>query len=239
MWRRCKRQRSCRSYGRGKLSRSSRSDSNNNVFSSLFRTSGISHVTLASGIKVSKVEEEVGVDASDPFKLKTGGLLDLARARQAKALEDPDAEDGGGGDGLGMGVLVGPDGTAVGTQFSRETRVRDEDEEMRKFIEAEMEKRRGKGEEDGEGGPVKGSNYLSPEDRALLSLPEHLKKSTFRKNEEMLSSQMLSGIPEVDLGIEEKIRNIEATESAKKKMAERVKGTRGNNSVFIAGRRRH
>ena len=206
MWRRCKRQRSCRSYGRGKLSRSSRSDSNNNVFSSLFRTSGISHVTLASGIKVSKVEEEVGVDASDPFKLKTGGLLDLARARQAKALEDPDAEDGGGGDGLGMGVLVGPDGTAVGTQFSRETRVRDEDEEMRKFIEAEREKRRGTGAEDGE----------------------------------MLSSQMLSGIPEVDLGIEEKIRNIEATESAKKKMAERVKGTRGNNSnVFIAGRRRH
>ena len=27
----------------------------------------------------------------------------------------------------------------------------------------------------------------------------------------MLSSQMLSGIPEVDLGIDEKIRNIEAT----------------------------
>lgn len=36
----------------------------------------------------------------------------------------------------------------------------------------------------------------------------------------MLSSQMLSGIPEVDLGIEEKIRNIEATEDAKKKLAE-------------------
>ena len=36
----------------------------------------------------------------------------------------------------------------------------------------------------------------------------------------MLSSQMLSGIPEVDLGIEEKIRNIEATEAAKKKAAE-------------------
>jgi hypothetical protein len=34
----------------------------------------------------------------------------------------------------------------------------------------------------------------------------------------MLSSQMLSGIPEVDLGIEEKIRNIEATESAKKRL---------------------
>ena len=31
---------------------------------------------------------------------------------------------------------------------------------------------------------------------------------------------MLSGIPEVDLGIDEKIRNIEATEFAKKRLAE-------------------
>uniref|UniRef100_A0A1B6CU88 Uncharacterized protein n=2 Tax=Clastoptera arizonana TaxID=38151 RepID=A0A1B6CU88_9HEMI len=34
----------------------------------------------------------------------------------------------------------------------------------------------------------------------------------------MLSNQMLSGIPEVDLGIEAKIRNIEATEDAKLKL---------------------
>ncbi len=39
----------------------------------------------------------------------------------------------------------------VGTQFSRETRVRDEDEEMRKFIEGEMEKRKaGVADNDGE-----------------------------------------------------------------------------------------
>ena len=53
-----------------------------------------------------------------------------------------------------------------------------------------------------------------------MSLPEHLRKSHSKKNEEMLSSQMLSGIPEVDLGIDEKIRNIEATEFAKKRLAE-------------------
>ena len=34
----------------------------------------------------------------------------------------------------------------------------------------------------------------------------------------MLSSQMLSGIPEVDLGMEAKIKNIEATEAAKNKI---------------------
>lgn len=110
----------------------------NNVSSS-FRSNGISHVTLASGLKVSKVEEQLAVDASDPFKLKTGGLLDLARARQAKAAEDP-AEGTDREAMLSMG-LAGEDGV-VGTQFSKETRVRDEDEEMRKFIEAEMEKRK-------------------------------------------------------------------------------------------------
>ena len=62
--------------------------------------------------------------------------------------------------------------------------------------------------------------YVSPEEQALLSLPELLSKSHSKKNEEMLSSQMLSGIPEVDLGIDEKIRNIEATEFAKKRLAE-------------------
>lgn len=34
----------------------------------------------------------------------------------------------------------------------------------------------------------------------------------------MLSNQMLNGIPEVDLGIDVKIKNIEATEAAKEKL---------------------
>lgn len=39
-------------------------------------------------------------------------------------------------------------------------------------------------------------------DDVLFEVPEHLRKSTTKKSEEMLSNQMLSGIPEVDLGIE-------------------------------------
>merc|ERR1711937_68204 len=88
---------------------------------------------------------------------------------------------------------------------------------MQKFIEKEMEKRRGKRQDSD---PNEHEKYLTPEEAALLSLPDHLKKSQSKKNEEMLSSQMLSGIPEVDLGIDEKIRNIEATENAKKKLAQ-------------------
>lgn len=60
--------------------------------------------------------------------------------------------------------------------------------------------------------------YLSPEEAALLSLPEHLRVSSTHRSEEMLSNQMLNGIPEVDLGIEAKIKNIEATEAAKEKL---------------------
>ena len=72
-----------------------------------------------------------------------------------------------------------------------------------KYIEQQLnEKKRlaslaKKGPEESE--PTK---FLSPEEMALMSLPEYLRKSGSTKSEEMLSNQMLSGIPEVDLGIE-------------------------------------
>ncbi len=39
---------------------------------------------------------------------------------------------------------------------------------------------------------------------ALYELPEHIKNigASSKKSEDMLSNQMLSGIPEIDLGIE-------------------------------------
>ena len=188
------------------------------------RSAGISNITLAVGRKVSKAEEMAAKDAEDPFKIKSGGLVDLQTARRRLDEENggPSSEEGRNSDKLGRSDDV------VGTQFSKETKIRDEDEEMKKFIESEMERRRGKSVNQEE---VEESSYKSPEDKALLSLPEHLSKSTFKKNEEMLSSAMLSGIPEVDLGIEEKIRNIKATEEAKKVQRERV--MRPSASKFV------
>merc|ERR1719282_828058 len=114
----------------------------------------------------------------------------------------------------------------VGTQFSKETHIRDEDDEMRKFIETEMSRMKGgtnnAGDDDNEGDEEK-SEFLSPEDAALMSLPQHLTKSTFKKDQQMISAQMLTGIPEVDLGIDVKIQNIERTERAKKKLLEESK----------------
>lgn len=60
--------------------------------------------------------------------------------------------------------------------------------------------------------------YLTAEEAALLSLPEHLRVSSSNRSEEMLSNQMLNGIPEIDLGIDVKIKNIEATEAAKERL---------------------
>ncbi len=51
----------------------------------------------------------------------------------------------------------------------------------------------------------------------------------------MLSAQMLSGIPEVDLGIESKIQNIERTEKAKRKLIEDAKMTGGVSKVTKPG----
>jgi len=172
------------------------------------RSKGVSAITLASGKKVSKVEELID---SDPFKLKSGGLLTLDKARKAAEIDDEERE------------------MELENQFSKETRVRDEDGEMQKFIETEMEKRTGKGQDSDANEPVQ---YMPPEEMALLSLPEPLKIKS-KQNEEMLSSQMLSGIPEIDLGIDEKIRNIEATENAKKKLAQDRNKKKDKASEFV------
>jgi len=162
------------------------------------KAAGTNIVTLALGKKISKLEEKI---AEDPFNMNSGGLVDMKDMKVYKQADD--AFD-------------------VGTQFFKETHIRDEDDEMRKFIETEMEQLKGSRAEKEEA-PDSTPQYLSPEDAALLALPEHLRKSTFKKDQQMLSAQMLSGIPEVDLGIDAKIQNIERTEKAKKKLLEDCK----------------
>lgn len=107
----------------------------------------------------------------------------------------------------------------LGNTFSAETNLRDEDAEMSKFIEEELQKRtHGTTSSEHESGKKAKIVTSNPEDLVFNVLPEHLLNAgKSQKNEEMLSSQMLSGIPEIDLGIDERIRNIEATEEAKMK----------------------
>lgn len=162
------------------------------------RPNGVSIVSLAIGEKVSVEEEDL---ISDPFKVKSGGMVNMKALKSGSVKQSDDAYDVG-----------------IGTQFSAETNKRDEDEEMMKYIEEQLAKKKCKTKDEKEEGQDDSSKYLSPEEAALQAVPEHLRASTTRRSEEMLSNQMLSGIPEVDLGIDAKIRNIEATEEAKLKL---------------------
>ena len=51
------------------------------------------------------------------------------------------------------------------------------------------------------------------------------------QDQQMISAQMLTGIPEVDLGIDVKIQNIERTERAKKKLLDDSKKTVDPNDI--------
>ncbi|KAK4885793.1 hypothetical protein RN001_002064 [Aquatica leii] len=178
------------------------------------RQHGISINGLENGSKASGDDDA----CSDPFKVKSGGMVNMQALRCGKLKQVDDVYD-----------------TGIGTQFSVETNKRDEDEEMMKYIEEQLAKRKGNRAdeiiEDEE--ELKKPKYLSPEEAALQAVPNHLRESSTRKNEEMLSNQMLSGIPEVDLGIEAKIKNIEATEEAKLKLLFEQNNNKDAPSQFV------
>lgn len=87
------------------------------------RPNGVSVLTLATGQKAS-VDEEI--TCKDPFKVKSGGMVNMQALKSGKVKQVDDAYD-----------------TGIGTQFSAETNKRDEDEEMMKYIEEQLAKRKG------------------------------------------------------------------------------------------------
>lgn len=198
------------------------------------KPNGISVISLALGTTITKEEEITTVKFAeyllasqivlikivfqkDPFKLKSGGIVNMQALNKVGKLKVDDAYD-----------------TGIGTQFSVETNKRDEDEEMMKFIEEELSKRKGKVDENFESNDsIHKSSYLSPEEAALQAVPDHLRESSTKRSEEMLSNQMLSGIPEVDLGIDAKIKNIEATEEAKLKLLWDKQNKKDGPSQFV------
>jgi Hepatocellular carcinoma-associated antigen 59 len=175
------------------------------------KLSMIFSASLALGKKIT-LEEEVSV--KDPFNVKTGGMVNMSalKAGKLKSASD-DAYD-----------------TGIGTQFSAETNIGDTDEEMMKYIEEQLKKKKGLEVDNKDN---ESNKYLTPEEAAILALPSHLRESSTKKSEEMLSNQMLNGIPEVDLGIDAKIKNIEATEEAKQKLLADQRSKKDLPSQFV------
>ena len=96
------------------------------------RQRGVSAVGLALGKKLAPDEEVV----SDPFKLKTGGLVELNDLIQDRN-RDRDGEN--------------EKSINLGANFAAETNQRDEDTHMLRYIEEEMAKRKGTKDGDKEG----------------------------------------------------------------------------------------
>ncbi|XDV20647.1 splicing factor C9orf78 homolog [Siphateles boraxobius] len=171
------------------------------------RQHGVSIATLLVG-------EKLPLDAEledDPFKLKTGGVVDMKKVKDRNRDMTADEND-----------------LNLGTSFSAETNRRDEDADMMKYIETELKKKKGMVEAE-----VQKVKVKNPED-LLYELPESIRVNSAKKTEEMLSNQMLSGIPEVDLGIDAKIKNIISTEDAKAKLlAEQRNKKKDNGTSFV------
>ncbi|KAL3284683.1 hypothetical protein HHI36_018832 [Cryptolaemus montrouzieri] len=177
------------------------------------RPHGVSVAGLALGKKITVEEEVIN---KDPFNIQTGGMINMQSLKNNKIKQVDDAYD-----------------TGIGTQFSVETNKRDEDEEMMKFIEDQLMKKKGTTQSNDEVAESSSNKYTTPEEAALQAVPTHLRESTAKRSEEMLSNQMLSGIPEIDLGIEAKIRNIEATEEAKLKLLRENQNKIDGPSQFV------
>ncbi|CAE6465570.1 unnamed protein product [Rhizoctonia solani] len=109
--------------------------------------------------------------------------------------------------------------------FTQQTNKLDVDKHMMKYIEEELEKRRGK--PDGSTN-TEGPNSSDPY-AELFRISEKYKLQKKQELEEgsvTNSSAMLTAIPEVDLGMDTRLKNIEETEKAKRTVSDNLKETR-------------
>ncbi|CAI0438476.1 unnamed protein product [Linum tenue] len=137
---------------------------------------------------------------------QSGSLL------SAKKLADKNdaasAAAGGGGEGEKEELVLQD-------TFAQETAVMVEDPNMLKYVEQELAKKRGKNLDlDGQV-----ENELTRAEDELYIVPDHLKVK--RRNSEESSTQWTTGIAEIQLPIEYKLKNIEETEAAKKLLQEK------------------
>lgn len=194
------------------------------------RSNGLNAISLIG--EENATNDAAGTDADNDQKSendKQGGLVNMKALNVTMSPESSDSFDVG-----------------IGSRFSVETNKCDEDEEMMKYIEVQIQNIKGSNNSEINKGerakqhprqrPAQKNSqqkqqkrlhdptidilhkYITPEEAALMALPDHLKESFSPRSEEMLSNQMLNGIPEVDLGISVRIRNIEDTEDAKHKL---------------------
>ncbi|CAO3633005.1 unnamed protein product [Cunninghamella blakesleeana] len=182
---------------------------------------GVDAEKLLKGEK-KKVKVKKPVDDGS-WNLQTGGLVDKDTFSAGKGA----AED----DGKGKKVRL--------DTFTSQTNKLDVDKHMMNYIESEIRKKRGEDyvpeNEDEKEDEKEGLKDIYEE---LYHLPDRLKFATeaVKEGNVQHSTQMLTAIPEVDLGISAQLRNIEETERAKRKLME-SKEKKVNAGVHIPNHR--
>ena len=173
------------------------------------RPQGVNATALAFGEASVPLEQN---GPTDTFKLSSGGLVEMGDLANDFVEEDEANKN-------------------MSSNFAAETKQRDEDLNMLNYIEEEMSKRLGTSEESSI--PQETDSAYENKLRELYVIPEYLKGGNKLNSEEMLSNQILSGIPEFDLGVEEKFRNIQATEVAVRKLVrDQLKPEEGESSLI-------
>ncbi|TKR93787.1 hypothetical protein L596_008182 [Steinernema carpocapsae] len=166
------------------------------------RQNGFTAVECAVGKELAKEFNDLD---EDPFRMKGGGQLRLSDDRKAQ-LAAQDIEQG------------------IREQFKKESLLRDEHEEMKKFIEDELRKRKALKSEEGASSSKQAKPHELSDEALMVKAAEKIKGYTSKKADELLSNQMLAGIPEVDLGINARISNIMETEQKKNALWRKMQG---------------
>ncbi|KAL2556543.1 Hepatocellular carcinoma-associated antigen 59 [Forsythia ovata] len=111
--------------------------------------------------------------------------------------------------------------------FAQETAVMVEDPNMLRYVEQELAKKRGRNID----ATNQVENDVKRAENELYQIPEHLKVK--RRSSEESSTQWTTGIAEIQLPIEYKLKNIEETEAAKKLLQEKrlMGGTKADSSI--------
>eukprot|EP00741_Cyanophora_paradoxa_P008998 tig00001424_g8711.t1 len=120
------------------------------------------------------------------------------------------------------------DMTQLESTFTTQQDTAEVDEHMEKFIQEEMARRRGEGGE-------KKKEEEKPKSREdeLYTIPAHLKAKS--KIVEDTAGAWLTGIMEVQLPIDYKLKNIEETEAAKRRMIEERKARMASSTGISTG----
>ncbi|KAI9101016.1 hepatocellular carcinoma-associated antigen 59-domain-containing protein [Phlyctochytrium arcticum] len=191
------------------------------------KAAGIDASDLNRGEPKKKKKEKVDVE-DDPWKLKSGGgIIDINNVRGRSFGEE------------GMTKEVG--------SFATESNAMDTERHMQEYIEEELRKKRGSTETVPDAAPV---DIIRDFHDELYRIPAHLQANgkPVSEGNVTLSTAMLTAIPEIDLGMNTKLKNIEATEKEKRKLLEKTagidsssnsggpKGDFGNTQMVIADR---